>query len=361
MPDTGKTPFLSVIMPAYNAEALIEPALNSVLAQHWTNVEVIVVDDGSTDATGTIAESLAASDRRIRVVHQPNQGSAKAREHGVSLASGTYCTFMDADDVIEPDFYSDVFTSPLFDHQDLVISGARERIYGNGSVTDKPITPPVGTYEGEELAPIGLALERDTLFGYPWNHFYRMQTLRRLQPEFVTTALYEDYFFNMNFYRGIHSLCAVDETGYIYNKRGEQSLTNKFVPDYYQLSLRRVQTMDQYCSEHGLTTATIAQTLGPIFLRYSLSAFVRALDSRSGYTAAQQHTFARVIRSRSLYHKLIPFTHATGALGVFQRLLATGWDFPPYAMARFVRQQRDHTSQLYRRLAQGITTHASVA
>ena len=92
---------VSVVIPAYNAERYVRAALASVLAQTHRDLEVIVVDDGSTDRTGTLCRELV--DPRIRVVHQANRGLAAARNTGIRRAQGTYVAFLDADDLWHPE------------------------------------------------------------------------------------------------------------------------------------------------------------------------------------------------------------------------------------------------------------------
>lgn len=93
-------PLISVIMPAYNAAAYIEEAIRSVLGQTHSNLEMIVIDDGSKDATAGIARSI--TDPRVRVFQQPNGGVSSARNKGLDLARGEYIAFHDADDGMEP-------------------------------------------------------------------------------------------------------------------------------------------------------------------------------------------------------------------------------------------------------------------
>lgn len=94
---------VSVIIPAYNAEAGIEKAIQSVLEQTYSKIECIVIDDGSEDQTREIVDSLAEKDQRIIVCHSHNQGVSCARNKGLSLANGTYIAFLDSDDWMEPD------------------------------------------------------------------------------------------------------------------------------------------------------------------------------------------------------------------------------------------------------------------
>ncbi len=103
------TPSLSVIIPAYNAEHYISRCLNSITVQPMRDFEVILIDDGSTDATRQVAEDFAANDKRFVVVHTENKGVSAARNLGISIARGEWVTFIDADDYIEPQYFPDAF------------------------------------------------------------------------------------------------------------------------------------------------------------------------------------------------------------------------------------------------------------
>ena len=95
-------PLVSVIVPAYNAEAYIAHTLNSVLSQTYNNIEVIVVDDGSNDETANIVESIIQSDDRVTLLQQPNSGVAAARNLAIQKSRGEYIAPIDADDIWYP-------------------------------------------------------------------------------------------------------------------------------------------------------------------------------------------------------------------------------------------------------------------
>lgn len=98
----GSSGLVSIIIPAYNAQSFLPMTLSSARAQTYSNHEIIVVDDGSTDATPQIAEAVAQVDKRVRVVHQQNAGVAAARNRGISEARGSYVAPLDADDCWHP-------------------------------------------------------------------------------------------------------------------------------------------------------------------------------------------------------------------------------------------------------------------
>lgn len=97
------TPFFSVIIPTYNRSKAVSEAVKSVLAQTYTNVEVIVVDDGSTDDTAAVIKALAAQDKRVVYIFQENQERSAARNNGISRAKGRFVCFLDSDDTYAPE------------------------------------------------------------------------------------------------------------------------------------------------------------------------------------------------------------------------------------------------------------------
>lgn len=96
---------ISIIVPCYNIAPYIETCVLSILQQTYTNIEVMLVDDGSTDGTAEILDSLAMQDERIRVIHQQNSGVTNARFAGLKAANGDWIGFVDGDDIIDPDMY----------------------------------------------------------------------------------------------------------------------------------------------------------------------------------------------------------------------------------------------------------------
>ena len=102
-------PKLSVIVPVYNTEKYLSRCLESVLQQLYQNLEIILVDDGSTDNSGRICDVFSELDGRICVFHVANQGPASARNHGMDVAKGEWITFVDADDYISPEHISSMY------------------------------------------------------------------------------------------------------------------------------------------------------------------------------------------------------------------------------------------------------------
>ncbi len=116
-----KQKLVSIVVPVYNVEQYLPDCVDSILAQTYTNLQIILVDDGSKDASGEICDSYAKKDERICVIHQANQGAASARKNGVKEAEGEYLCFVDADDAVSPEMVQ--FLADKIGSCDMVTSG----------------------------------------------------------------------------------------------------------------------------------------------------------------------------------------------------------------------------------------------
>lgn len=99
---------ISVIVPVHNAERYLERCVNSIIRQDYINMEIILVDDGSTDSSGKVCDDFAKNNINIKVVHQSNSGVSAARNTGISYATGEYINFLDSDDELLPDLFNDL-------------------------------------------------------------------------------------------------------------------------------------------------------------------------------------------------------------------------------------------------------------
>lgn len=118
-----KNPLVSVIIPVYNVKDYVTECITHVINQTYTNLEIIIIDDGSTDESGTICDSLSKTDSRIKVYHTTNHGLSMARNYGLDHISGKYVTFIDSDDYIDLDYISTLLKLLLDNNAD--IAGCR--------------------------------------------------------------------------------------------------------------------------------------------------------------------------------------------------------------------------------------------
>lgn len=136
-----ESPLISIIVPVYNIEDYLERCVNSICGQTYDNLEILLVDDGSTDKSGTMCDELAKKDTRIRVFHKENGGSSSARNLGVSQAKGEYLGFVDSDDYISTDMYELLYEAMVEYHAEIAQAG-RDEIDEQGNYLPNICEPP---------------------------------------------------------------------------------------------------------------------------------------------------------------------------------------------------------------------------
>lgn len=132
---------ISVIVPVYNSISCLEKCVSSICAQTYRNLEILLIDDGSTDGTDELCERLAQGDARIRTYHKKNGGASSARNVGIGLASGMYLGFVDSDDYIEPDMY-ELMIKVMQECQEDIVQISRDEVDEMGRTLPDVCIPP---------------------------------------------------------------------------------------------------------------------------------------------------------------------------------------------------------------------------
>lgn len=173
------TPLISVIVPIYKVERYLPKCVDSILNQTYSNLEIILVDDGSPDGCGRLCDAYAARDSRIRVIHKPNGGLSDARNAGIEIAQGAYLSFVDSDDWMEPDTYASML--PLMEkyHAKIVCAGR----YDEDGVTGKV---EIGLCPEKEEFVSGKELVRrifrwEHLDSAAWDKLYARELFRQIR------------------------------------------------------------------------------------------------------------------------------------------------------------------------------------
>lgn len=163
---------VSIIVPAYNAEKILPKCLDSILSQTYKDFEVILINDGSKDRTGKVADGYAAKDNRIKVIHKTNGGVSSARNEGLKIATGEWVTFIDADDWVEPGFIANMITGQ---ETDIVVGGYHS--IGNGEIEERKYTSKLIT--GGEMSVVFKKHLTDMTFLCPWGKLFKHDIIRQ--------------------------------------------------------------------------------------------------------------------------------------------------------------------------------------
>ena len=210
-------PTVSIIVPVYNAEATISRCIESIINQEYRDFELLLIDDGSTDSSGTICDRYAAEDSRIRLIHKENTGVSETRNMALDLACGTYLQFLDSDDWITPNATRLFVEEAERYHCDMVISDfyrvVGKRVAHKGDIDDDCVLTQ------EEFSAHMLQNPADFYYGVLWNKLYRRDIVEkyhlRMNPEI---SWCEDFMFNLEYIRHAEVFYALQVPVYYYVK-----------------------------------------------------------------------------------------------------------------------------------------------
>lgn len=249
-------PKVSVIVPMYNVEAYLDQCVESIRRQTLTNIEIILVDDGSPDSCGSMAEEYAKLDERVKVVHRPNGGLGPARNSGLEVASGDYVGFVDSDDWIEPTMYERLVLAADSNAADIAFGGMKTVSFGKvKSVHRHPYAGRVlqGPCEIYNLRRsfYGAAPERvkdDPVPISVWLALYRRTFLLRNHLHFMNVRS-EDKFFNTHACRCASRVVCVEGADYCYRKDDQPSITKTFGRGTIDSFFRLFRMLEQMADE----------------------------------------------------------------------------------------------------------------
>ena len=217
---------ISVIIPAYNIEKYIQKCVLSVLKQTYTNLEIIIVNDGSTDKTGAVCDELAKTDDRIKVLHQQNMGLSEARNNGIKLASGEYISLIDGDDIVKKDFLRNM-ADAMKDNVDVVVGG-----YKTVADTKKILCinkMSNSTLSGKD-ATIRLLTKQEDFFVIAWNKLYKRGLFTKNNIWYPAKRIHEDNLTTYKLLSKARNVTIIDSSDYLYVKRAG-SITDKSKKD----------------------------------------------------------------------------------------------------------------------------------
>lgn len=215
---------ISVIMPVYNAEPYLRKAIGSITVQTHKNLEIILVDDGSTDGSADICDSCAAADNRIRVIHKLNEGQAKARNIALDIATGDYIGFVDSDDSIHPDTYEYSLRLMLSQQADAVLFDC---FMSEDPERQAPVLPEqLLCLQGEQILPYFMteSTRQGRLYS-PCLCLYRRAVLGNLR--FREGKIYEDQDFKLKFIRACQTIVVSNQIKYYYLVTGDSTTSGR--------------------------------------------------------------------------------------------------------------------------------------
>jgi len=224
-------PRVSVIVPVYNCEKTLSRCLESLTHQTFSEIEIVLINDGSTDTSGEICKEYCVEDSRIVYIEQKNEGVSASRNHGLDVASGEYVMFSDSDDFYEKSAVEVLLKAAQSNQVDWVLGGVRKNIRGNAEIVTAGNFLASTQYERTEAI---VRLTENFMIYQLWGKLYRREIIEqhhlRMREEM---SCGEDHEWICRFVKNTSLIAAVDETVYHYIVEGDESLSQRFNPQYF--------------------------------------------------------------------------------------------------------------------------------
>ncbi|MEZ7627275.1 MULTISPECIES: glycosyltransferase family 2 protein [unclassified Streptococcus] len=236
----------SVIIPVYNVEKYIDRCLKSIISQNYDDLEIIVIDNGSTDSSGSICDTYASEYSNISVYHIENHGVSAARNFGLAKAQGEFICFVDADDYLVGNLFSNM-ENQLDSGLDLLVFSYYNSLEKNLSETTRSakILPIEGKKDRNQFIALFTGLFLSDMMYTVWNKIYRREFLEEHRIMFEQYELGEDVRFNLNVFECVHTISFSKTCYYVYVSGRTDSAMGQYNPYRMSYQLEELEKVDQ--------------------------------------------------------------------------------------------------------------------
>jgi glycosyltransferase involved in cell wall biosynthesis len=312
---------ISVIVPVYNVEAFLPNCLESIAAQSLTDFEVILVDDGSTDASGRVCDDFCARDHRFSVIHQANQGASGARNTGLKEAKGDYIYFIDGDDYLAPDTLEVLYTA-LSSGYDLSMIDFEKTCqldtdFECGHIGETAVTHSVETGRGMIETMLGSFSEDSIKACVVWNKLYPKSLIQGLSYKDISDS--EDVDFNYRVYLRVGKLIHIKQPLYFYMQR-----TDSITGDSNNQSQRYYNRLEVYHDMLDVTDSSDACLRGLVLKKL----YRTVLSSRHYLKNTSRELVAKDLYSKIFSETRDEFYHNRTIAFIEKAQFFILWRFP---------------------------------
>lgn len=261
---------ISVIVPVYNVERYLPKCLDSIISQTYKNLEIILINDGSTDNSGKICDEYLELDNRIIVIHKGNNGVSSARNYGLDVAKGKYVIFIDSDDWIEKNYVSSLYA---YAAEDTIVCCGYKRVFEDKIIEHK--TEKIYEYNKLEFLNMlqdyellkHMKLSKNPIGNYLWNKIFPIYIFNNIK--FPVAHTYEDVFVTIKLFNQINKFIIIPVAGYNYLVRNNSivSVPEKF--SYIDYILARMEQEQDFSFNNDLLLKARVLTIYSVIAHYS--------------------------------------------------------------------------------------------
>lgn len=281
---------VSVIVPVFNVEKYLRQCIESLIEQTLTDIEILLIDDGSPDSSGEICDEYAKSDSRIRVFHKENEGASLSRKYGVQHARGEYICFIDSDDYAENDFLENMYKAISENNADLAEcdyttfsekAENRKKLYEKGFAAEKA--------EFLNFVAKNTIINGDVAV-VMWNKIYKRSLIVDNVRDYGECLL-EDYIFNMQYYTAVNKYVYVNKPLVNY-RQVTNSLSRKINPKAYMILKDVQEAKRDFMQKTGLDDAECIEESNRWYIKYTYNLLKNIFIMKNGLSKKEKEAIA---------------------------------------------------------------------
>ena len=268
---------ISVIVPVYNVSKYLRECVDSIIFQSYKNLEIILIDDGSTDGSDSICDEIAEKDRRIKVYHKNNEGLGLTRNYGITKMTGRYVIFVDSDDIISPDYIETLYNMLKENGVDSVKCGFRRINDSYEVISEKKYKNQC--YINDDVKNLflpklfgSLPNTNDSIEMSVWGGIYSVEIIRKNKILFESERklLSEDIFFNIHYFENSSGVFVTEYNEYLYRKN-QSSLTKTYRSDRFEKGKALFQSLCNIAERYPKTDEIILRATKQFFVNIGMA------------------------------------------------------------------------------------------
>lgn len=309
-----ETPLISIIVPVYNVRGYIDACLDSLQKQNYPKLEIILIDDGSTDGSGVVCDEFAKKEPRAKVIHQANAGLSAARNAGLNIATGAYITFVDSDDYVAPDYISYLFSL-------IARHGTLMSICAISELTIKNHQINYGAdYQEKAMSTeetLGRMLREEGFNVSAYAKMYRRDLWQGIT--FPANTLHEDLGTTYKLVEKCKDIAYGPEPKYIYRKRKKSISTTDFSDKKFDI----IKLTDEMCASIEAKFPYLINTvnLRRMHARFSVLRQIALVKSLTDTQKQKEQEIINYLKSHKTYITKNPYATLRDKLAIYTLLL----------------------------------------
>lgn len=273
---------VSIVVPVYNAEKSLIRTVKSLCDQNYKNIEIILVNDGSTDESLNECYRLANEDSRVSIINQKNSGPSGAKNKGVSVAKGIYITFVDADDYVDTRYIEMMITSLNNNCTELAITSYYKQYLNNGKVVIEEKKIETQSYKSNIPEEIFFSLIVKGIMNPNWNKLYVLKIIKDNHITFnLDLKLGEDLIFNLQYLKYNSGISIIGKPLIYYDYTGEDNLSKKDISNYYEIQIELYENLLEYARNSYSNSDVMVELLKKKFFIDTISYISASVKKKS--------------------------------------------------------------------------------